>query len=225
MRSVVRGTTLRCDRCRQPPRWCVCAGMRAIHSPLQIDVLAHHREHYRPSSTGNLINRVLPESRYHVWRRERKLGPDEIRMPGRELLILHPHGGPLPEETKPDAVQVLLLDGAWAETSMMAREVASWGRLVSLPMAGESRYWLRAQQDGGRFSTAEALMFIFANFGLTEARESLRLQFELHVYASLRARGRMDVAVDFLAGSPIGAAFPELLAQLHTRRPANAAAQ
>ncbi len=101
----------------------------------------------------------------------------------------------------------------------MAREVAAWGRLVSLPMMGVSRYWLRAQQEGGRFSTVEALIFLLDFLGLENQSEVLRIQFELHVYASLRSRGRTDLAAAFLVDSPIRLALSEFLAHLHTRRP------
>ena len=86
-------------------------------------------------------------------------------------------------------------------------------------MTGESRYWLRAQRDGGRFSTAEALLFLLRSFGLSAAHEALRVQFELHVYASLRARGRKEFAEEFLRESPVRTEFPDLLAQLNVRRP------
>ena len=143
----------------------------------------------------------------------------EVAIPGRELWILHPHGRPAPAGVEAGSVQVVLLDGLWNETAGMAREVAPWGHLVSLPMTGTSRYWLRAQQEGGRFSTIEALMFLLDFLGLGAQCEALRIQFELHVYASLRARGRTDLASEFLAESVIGTALPEFLSQLHTRRP------
>lgn len=101
----------------------------------------------------------------------------------------------------------------------MAQEIGAWGRLVALPMSGESRFWLRTQADGGRFSTAETLMFLFNLFDLDEAHTQLLKQFELHVYASLRARGSKEAATKFLEASPIRAEFPELLAQLEVRRP------
>ena len=125
----------------------------------------------------------------------------------------------MPTTIKPEAVQLLLIDGSWRETSAIAQEIGSWGRLVNLPMAGQSRYWLRTQADGGRFCTAEALIFAFGEFGLREAQAHLSLQFELHVYASLRARGSKEAALEFLAESPVRDAFPELLAQLDIRRP------
>lgn len=219
MRSVVRGMTERCPRCRLTTRWCVCAAHRAVRCPLAVDVVMHHREFFRPTSTGHLIKRVLPESRQHVWRRERGLPVDDVRVPGRELWLVHPQGDLAPPGVAPEGVQVVLLDGAWGETSAMLQEMMPWGRRVRLPMTGESRYWLRAQQDGGRFSTVEALLFLLGSFDLTAAREALRLQFELHVYASLRARGRKETAEEFLRESPVRTEFPELLAQLNVRRP------
>ena len=220
MRSVVRNLSRRCPRCQIATRWCICPAHQEIACPLAIDVLTHHRERFRPSSTGTLINRIIPESRHILWRRERQLTADEVQIPGRELWILHPHGDPLPTPL-PTAgtVQVLLLDGSWREASAMAQEVRGWGRLVSLPVAGESRYWLRAQADAARFSTVETLLFLLKSFGLTHAHNLLRLQFELHVYASLRARGQKQTSAEFLAGSPIRDTFRDLIAQLEVRRP------
>ncbi|MEO6004621.1 MAG: DTW domain-containing protein [Opitutus sp.] len=197
----------------------MCVALHEVESPLQVDVLMHHRELWRPSSTGHLIHRTISGSRQHLWRRERKLSAEEIRVPGRELWILHPKGEPMPPATKPEDVQLLLIDGSWRETSAIAQEIGSWGRLVNLPMMGQSRYWLRTQADGGRFCTAEALLFAFGAFGLRDVQAHLFLQFELHVYASLRARGSKEAALDFLAESPVRSAFPELLAQLDIRRP------
>ena len=219
MRSVVLKTSRRCARCHLSPRWCICAAHRPIACPLEIDVLMHHREQFRPSSTGHLINRTIPASRHHLWRRERHLTADEIRVPGRELWILHPQGAPMPDDVPAERVQLVLLDGSWRETTAMAQEVRGWGRAVSLPMTGESRYWLRAQGDAGRFSTVEALLFLLRAFGLIEAHEALRDQFELHVYASLRARGHKALSEEFLAGSPIARVFPEVIEQLNVRRP------
>jgi DTW domain-containing protein YfiP len=219
MRSVVLRSSVRCVRCHLPLRWCICDAHRETAFPLEVDVLIHHRERFRPSSTGNLIQRVVPASRQHLWRRERRLAAAEVQRPGRELWILHPQGEvPAAGDWRPERVQAVLLDGSWREASAMAQEVRGWGRLVSLPMAGESRYWLRTQADAGRFSTVEALLFLLKNFGLHEAHEILRLQFELHVYASLRSRGSKADALEFLATSPIAAEFPVLIARLDERR-------
>jgi DTW domain-containing protein YfiP len=218
-RSVVLKKSPRCLRCQLAPRWCICAGHREITSPLRIDVLQHYMESYRPSSTGHLVQRVLPGSGRHIFRAERPLARADLAQPGRELWILHPQGGPLPARADPAALQVLLLDGTWVQAAEMARTVGAWGRRVNLPMAGRSRYWLRAQSDTGRFSTAEALIFLLGALGLAEAQAGLRVQFELHVYASLCARGCKQLAADYLVDSPLPAALPDLLAELARRRP------
>ena len=217
----------RCERCRYAQRWCICAGERTIECPLAIDVLIHHREFWRPSSTGRLINRVIPASRGHVFRHDLPLNEAAIRRPGRELWILHPLGEPLgacPElgdraGARGAPPQVLLLDGSWREAARMMNGVKSWGRLVSLPMTGPSRYLLRDQQGAGNYSTVEALLFLLEALGLPAQHAALRLQFELHVYAGLRARGEKTAAENFLADSPARDAFPELLAELNRRRP------
>lgn len=178
----------------------------------------HFRERHRPSSTGLLINRLLPQSRQFIWRREAPPKREAVQLPGREIWILHPQGEPMPAGVPPASVQAILLDGAWTETTDIAKDLSSWGRRISLPMTGQSRYWLRDQQEGARFSTVEALIFLLEALGLEDQAAMLRAQFELHVYASLRARGRKERAEAFLADSPAAAAFPDVLAQLHTRR-------
>ena len=178
----------------------------------------HRREFWRPTSTGRLINRVMPASRHHVFEGGKIPDRAAIMQPDRELWIMHPRGEPLPDDAAPEKLQVLLLDGSWREAAAMTQAVGSWGRLVRLPAAGPSRNALRRQELDGNYSTIESLLFLLAALGLSEAEAKLRLQFELHVYAGLRTRGAKVLAEEFLATSPIRTAFPELLAQLHERR-------
>lgn len=221
-RSVVHNRTPRCERCQLPHRWCTCAGFRPVECPLQVDVLIDSREYYRPTSTGRLINRVLPASRGHLYRHDLPLVRADITRPDRKLWILHPAGAPPPLDVDPASIQVLLLDGSWREAARMRQDVSTWGRLVGLPMTGASRYLLRSQQGTGRFSTIEALLFLLAALGLTREHAELRLQFELHVYAGLRARGQKVAAADFLQTSPVRDALPELVAEFDRRRPLQA---
>ena len=187
---------------------------------MQVDVLIHKREYWRPTSTGRLINRVVSGSRGHVFWQEKPPARDVVALPGRELWILHPRGETMPAGADPAKIQVLLLDGSWSEAGSMLEVVGQWGRRVSLPLTGPSRYWLRNAPGAGKHATAEALLGLFAAFGLAPAEAELRLQFELHIYAGLRTRGAKALAEKFLATSPLRAAMPELLARLDKRRPA-----
>lgn len=218
-RSVVLNATARCARCSLTPRWCLCAAHADIQAPFDLALLTHKREMFRPSSTGNLITRLFPAAQRHVWYPEKPLTRAQVVAPDREVWVLHPNGLPAPVTARPEGVQVLMLDGSWSESAGMARTVSSWGKLVQLPLSGSSRFWLRAKQEGGRYSTAEALLFLLEVFGLKEQGAALRAQFELHVYANLRARGNADLAAEFLQDSVIGSALPEFLAQLQARRP------
>jgi DTW domain-containing protein YfiP len=100
-------------------------------------------------------------------------------------------------------VQFVLLDGSWVQANDMARAIAGWGRRINLPLAGASRYWLRAQAGEGRHSTVEALLAGLEHLGCRDAAVVLRAQFELHVYASLRARGHKARAGEYLATSMV----------------------
>lgn len=213
-RSVVFKKSPRCELCRLPPRWCVCEAHSVIASPLKVDILMHHMEAWRPSSTGHLINRVVADAGLHVYRKERGVVRDEIVRPGRELWILHPTGEKFPESAPPAGLQVLLLDGSWIQSTGMMRDVESWGRRVSLPMAGESRYWLRAQAADDRFSTIEALLFLMKALGMTAEHAQLQVQFELHVYAGLCARGKKAEAANYLFSSPAGETLKGLIPTL-----------
>jgi tRNA-uridine aminocarboxypropyltransferase len=218
-RSVVLASTRRCDHCRFAPRWCICDGFQAIDCPIEIDVLIHHREFMRPTSTGRLINRVVPASRRHLFRPEVPPVRVNVAMAEKTLWILHPRGEPLPVSPQLGDIQVLLLDASWPEASRMSQTVAPWGRLVRLPMIGPSRYRLREQQLTGNYSTIESLLFLLGALGLETQEAQLRLQFELHVYAGLRARGNKHAAAEYLASSPVREAFPHLLQELDRRRP------
>ncbi|MFM8709586.1 MAG: hypothetical protein ACKOHK_16280 [Planctomycetia bacterium] len=68
-----------------------------------------------------------------------------------------------------------------------------------------------------QLSTAEALMGVFRSVGEHEADHRLRLHFEMHVYATLLARGRREMAERYLGDSPLLAAAADAIDRLHAR--------
>ncbi len=223
-RSVVRRGVPRCPVCRFAWEYCLCPALRTVATPLRITVLAHRQEMWRPTSTGHLIQRVIPAARTRVFQPGTPSQLDDLVDPARELWILHPNGEPLPSPADAAAVHVLLLDGNWRESGRMRRIVESRGRLVQVPVSGPSRYWLRAQSMPGRFSTAEALIFLLEALGRTEEGAVLREQAELLVYAGLLTRGAKGPAAEFLATSPFRARLVERVSVLG-RDPSQAQAQ
>ncbi len=212
-RDFVARPRPRCPTCKKPPKWCLCGAAVEIACPLAIDVLMHYCEAFRPSSTGHLINRLFPDSRQFLAGGGRQIDRAAIQRPDRELWILHPQGKLPPAEARPEDTQILLIDGSWKQASDLLRSMPGWGRMVRLPMAGESRFHLRAQQGDHQFSTVEALLFMLEFFGLENARAQLDLQFELHVYAGLLARGKQAEARRYLEDSPVAQAYPEYIAR------------
>ena len=85
MRSVVRGSTARCPRCRLTTRWCVCAAQREVCCPSRSMSGDAPSRILPATSTGHLIRRVIPDVR--IWRRERRLTAVRARA---ELWIVHP---------------------------------------------------------------------------------------------------------------------------------------
>jgi DTW domain-containing protein YfiP len=227
-RSVVLAGAARCPRCCLPPRWCVCGLLAPVATRLMVHVLIHRHEHHKPSSTGRLVARAVTGAACHIYQRETRAHPAAgfpaaAGAGGREPWILHPDGDPLPA---PDPAErpgqpVILLDGTWRLAGEMLRACAGLGRRVRLADAGAapSRYWLRDQSAGDRLSTAEALLGVFSCRGEADAERGLRLHFELHVYAMLRARGRREMAERYLAHSPLLGAAPEAVSRLDARRP------
>jgi Uncharacterized conserved protein len=138
MRSVIRRRSSRCPRCQLTVRWCVCAAETRIETPLALTLLTHPRERTRPTSSGNLISRVFANCTQVEWDTRQPPRPESLIQPQRELWILHPQGHRLPEHADPSRLQLMLLDGAWTEAATMAKSVVGWGRLVSLPLSGES---------------------------------------------------------------------------------------
>ena len=230
-RSVVRAGAARCPRCSLQPRWCTCEMLAPVETRLAVNVLIHRHEQDKPSSTGALVGRAVRGAACHVYQRENRFFPaagfpaDAIE-PGRDLWILHPSGEPLPtlSDTTANPQQpdpgIVLLDGTWRQAGEMLRSMEGVGRCVRLPddAASEaSRYWLRDQPGPSQLSTVEALMGAFRAVGETEAESRLRLHFELHVYASLLARGKREMAERYLGHSPLLTEAPEALARLHAR--------
>lgn len=227
-RSVVLAGAPRCPACALPPRYCTCAILEKVATAVTVHVLIHRLERHKPSSTGGLIARAVPSVATHTFVRvSRHLPP--VGLPphlvpaDHELLILHPGGTPLPiPPTGCRPFALLLLDGTWRQAGEMLRSVEGRGRCVRLPdgTPTESRFWLREQRAPGCLSTAETLVVALDRLGDPAAARLLRLHFELHVLATLLARGRRDMARRFLGDSPLLATHPGILDHFDTPRPA-----
>ena len=227
-RSVVLAGAARCPRCNLPPRWCTCDAFPPIETNLAVHVLIHRHEQRKPSSTGKLIARAVAGASSHVYQRGNRffapLGwPADAVKRDEDLWILHPAGDPLPAERSrtnsefESRKNILLLDGTWRQAGEMLRALHGVGRCIRLADADDtsSRYWLRDQPGPAQLSTAEALMGVLRAVGEHEAARRLHLHFEMHVYATLLARGKREMAERYLGHSPLLTDAPDALDRLH----------
>ena len=227
-RSVVHAGAPRCQSCALAPRWCICDLVAPVATSIPVLVLIHRLERAKPSSTGRLVARVVPSAAVHTYQRvSRHLPPSGLPVdavpPGHELLVLHPSGAPLaPAAAGSPPPCLLVLDGTWRQAAEMLRAVEGLGRCVRLPPGGppESRFWVRQQRAAGCLATAETLAIALGLLGDAAAAGGLRLHFELHVLATLLARGKREEAERFLVDSPLLASHPGILDHFACRGPA-----
>lgn len=215
-RSVVNHGSLRCRGCEQSPRWCICACLSPEHSGLNFSVLIHHSEFYKPTSTGKLIHRIDPSASLVMYKHDLTLDVQKLAPPSKKIYLLHPFGEPLHEGVDVEASQFVFLDGSWKQAAQLLKVVEGIGEKVSLPMEGPSFFWLRAKQEGARYSTMECAIFLLRYFGRHQMANSWLNVLKTHVYAGLLARGRKDLAEDYLK-----AAFddlPEIISVLRTTK-------
>ena len=229
-RSVVLAGAARCSGCSLPPRWCLCDALPPVATPLAVHVLIHRHELGKPSSTGRVVSRAVRGAVCHTYQRVSRHFPPagfpaDACEPDRELWILHPTGEPLPAAPTATAaprgagIHILLLDGTWRQAGDMLRSVEGRGRCVRLPDAAAepSRFWLRDQPAPRHVSTAESLVHVLQAIGESDAARQLRLHFELHVYATLLARGKREMAERYLGHSPLLTEARDVLDRLHAR--------
>jgi DTW domain-containing protein YfiP len=206
----------------------VCEALPLVETRLAVHVLIHHHELCKPSSTGKVVTRAVRGAACHTYQRvSRHFPPSGLPAdacdPARELWILHPTGEPLPTATADasygEGIQILLLDGTWRQAGDMLRSVEGLGRCVRLPDAAAepSRFWLRDQPELRHVATAEALGHVLQAMGESDAARQLRLHFELHVYATLLARGKREMAERYLGHSPLLAEARDAVDRLHAR--------
>lgn len=163
----------------------------------------HGKEAHKPSSTGHVVTRCVAGARTHLYNGTQGDDLSSLQRPEFQALVLHPRGEAFSPAMLREKSQIILIDGTWKQSVGMLRAVESIGRKISLPMQGESRFWLRSQSEAGHFSTMEALLFLVAQSGLELEHRALMLQFELHVYTGLLSRGRKDFADRFLETSSV----------------------
>jgi DTW domain-containing protein YfiP len=124
----------------------------------------------RPSNTGNLVLRLLPNAVRVPFgdKHDRSAAPDPD--PRRRRLVLDPCGRPLGSEDGLEPVELLLADGTWHQARHMHQRIAALrdAEPVSLPVRPRDEQTLRRRPSPDRLSTCEA---VACALGIVESAE------------------------------------------------------
>ncbi len=165
----------RCQECLLAKGYCICGHKNPMQLdeayPLEIWLLMHQEESYKPTNTGRLIEHCLPEStRRFYWHRtepdplflqmlaDEKYQP-HIIYPGDREGIAHRVVNEVKREE--DKIPVfIILDGSWRQAGRMFRLSKYLQHLPVLPLNTQrhSEYKLRKAPDEFHLCTCEVAM-------------------------------------------------------------------
>lgn len=199
-----RGATVdRCPECLLAARVCICRYTPDLHAGVDLVLLFHREELFKPTNTGRLLMDCLPRNTYgFCWNRT---APDVqlldiINDPDRACFIVFPFDESLPQYEGRKCHRVLpesrkrltfiLLDGTWKQAGRMFHQ-AKWMRQVpsiALPDGLMRRYAVRKSHEEDYVSTFEAGVACLGLAGETNVVETLYDYFEVfnRHYVALR---------------------------------------
>ncbi|MDN3551934.1 tRNA-uridine aminocarboxypropyltransferase [Halomonas almeriensis] len=200
-----RGSTVvRCPSCNLPELNCLCPYRVSAHCRVEVWLLTHPIEHYKPTNTGRLIRDVLPRTRVFTWYRT---APDPALLallddPRYAPFVVFPDDQPGYAERVVDVERVIkrreagrvpvliLLDGTWRQARKIFRRSDYLAGLPVLPLVTDrqTRYRLRKPASAEHLSTAEVAAELLRQAGESQAADHLDDYFEVfnECYAASR---------------------------------------
>lgn len=184
------------------PGQCLCAECRPLELATRVVVLRHKKEAWKPTNTGRLVPLTIAQGEIRVFgARDAPLELDDLLVPERRVLLLHPSEGSVelardPADARP--VTLLVPDANWRRTHKLAahEECLAGVPRVRLPPGPPSSYRLRRHPDERYLATFEA---VARALGILEGRAvgaELERVFRLLVERVLRSRGRLQAFED-----------------------------
>jgi DTW domain-containing protein YfiP len=195
----------RCPDCYLHRSLCLCALVPRVPTRTRVVLVMHQLELNKPTNTGRLAVRCLPNSEVLVRGREADHRVPAI-FPGIPLLLF-PHAGGEPLERWRDSEQPVTLivpDGTWRQAARVRRRVPGLDAIpcVALPPRA-SGYRLRQSARPGRLSTMEAIARALGVLEGTAVEEPLSHLHQVMVDRTLWTNGRLS-AEAVTGGIPAG---------------------
>jgi DTW domain-containing protein YfiP len=199
----------RCPDCCLHRSLCLCALVPRVPTRTKVVLVMHQLELNKPTNTGRLAVRCLPNSQVLV----RGLPiPDfpsvETDMGPGQRLLLYPHADAQPLERwrdSPEPVTLVVPDGTWRQAARARRRVPGLADVpcVTLPAPSRSGYRLRQATRPGRLSTMEAIARALGVLEGSEVEEPLAHIHQVMVDRTLWSNGRLT-SEEVTGGIPPG---------------------
>lgn len=167
---VARGAAVeRCGRCQLGIHACICPWRSQMAIDIDVVLLMHRDEVFKPTNSGRLIADLFPHNTYvFEWSRTQPAGTllallsDSTRYP---VVVFPPEEQSLrrvytqkPNLKKGQRLTLVLLDGTWKQARKMFK-TSQWLQALPLMTLAEARpaqYSIRQAAIAGQLSTAEA---------------------------------------------------------------------
>ena len=198
---------VRCPDCLLAQSFCICgdkvqATIDADY-PVEVWLLMHKEESYKPSNTGRLIEDVLPSAARRFYWHRTEPDPEFLALlenPDYQVYIIFPGDrGGYDERIVTEASWeggktpvFLILDGSWRQAGRMFRLSKYLQHLPVLPLSTtrESQYKLRKAPDEFHLCTVEVAIELLAQHHQPAAAQTL-LQYFQH-FNDTYARSRRE---------------------------------
>lgn len=196
----------RCPDCRLQRRLCMCALIPKLQTRTRLVLVLHQLEARKPTNTGLLAVRALPNSTV-VMRGRRPDGPDALPDPWLteaapwqqspdDAVLLFPSEDALPISAFRNHERPLTLvvpDGTWSQAIRARKRLPGLERLRCAVIAGgDSEYRLRHDPRQGRLSTMEAIARAFGALEGPAVQAALEQAHRIMVERTLWSRGRLS---------------------------------
>lgn len=189
---------------------CICGLLPRLVTRTRVVLVLHQLEAIKPTNTGVIAARCLPNSAVVYRGRGPEDAPrsagNEIARPGVTSLFLFPHADATPLESwrgRGDDIQLVVPDGTWSQAARMRGRIARGLPCVSLPPRGDGADRLRAPPRPGRLATLEA---VAAALGILEGPavdDALMRVYRIMTERTLWTNGRIR-SEDVTGGIPTG---------------------
>jgi DTW domain-containing protein YfiP len=186
----------RCRRCRMHDVLCVCDLIPSLATRTRLVLVIHRIEERKPTNTGLLATRCLPNSEVMLRGVMNEPEPRFVDDPARQPLLLFPHEQAVPiteYANSPRPVTLIVPDGTWRQASKVPNRVPGLASVpcVTLPPDEPTIYRLRAEFHAGRLATLEAIARALGILDGAPVRQAMERVFRVMVERTLWLRGTL----------------------------------